>query len=304
MIAFLYASCCLIWGSTWLAIKLGLEGVPPMLGAGLRFLLAAAILWALVLARGAKRLTRDDKISIASAGLLSFTISYACAYMAEVYISSALTALLFSTMPLVVAVLSRFWMRSETLGPRKAAGILLGLSGAAVLFWPQEGVASASKLGMGFALASAASAGVNMVILKKHSKHGDIFVLNAGGMTVGACGLLLLHLLTERGVAVTWSAANVGAIVYLAVLGSVAAFLAYFRLIKELQATTLSFITLIFPIVAVILGAVFLGERLSAQTALGAGIILGGVGTAIVPAGWVRRKAAAPPVPAGDAPSA
>lgn len=288
MTAFLYLSCCLIWGSTWLAIKIGLEGVPPLLGAGLRFALASAVLWGLVLFRGAPKLTRDDKISIASAGLLSFTLSYACAYLAEVYISSALTALLFASMPLVVAVLSRFWTRSETLGLRKTAGILAGLCGTAVLFWPSEGVAGASKLGMGLALLSATAAGVNMVILKKHSKHGDIFALNAGGMTVGAVCLLALSFAFERGASVAWTPKNAAALVYLSLFGSVAAFLAYFRLIKTLEATALSMITLIFPIVAVILGALFLGETLSAQTALGAAIILAGVGATLLPA---RRRA-------------
>lgn len=290
MNAFLYLSCCLIWGSTWLAIKIGLEGVPPMLSAGLRFALAAAVLWLMVLRRGMPKLTRDDRISIASSGLLSFTLSYACVYWAELYISSALTALLFSTVPLVVALLSRFWTRSETLGRRKIAGILAGLAGTAILFWPREGVASASPLGMGLALGSAVAAGVNMVILKKHARHGDIFALNAAGMTVGAVCLLLLSVLTERGALVSWTPKNMTALVYLSLFGSVAAFLAYFQLLKTLEATTMSLITLIFPIVAVILGAVFLGESLTLQSAAGAGVILAGVGAAIVPAGRLRRR--------------
>src|SRR5579884_1679158 len=105
LVAALYALICLIWGSTWLVIKIGLEGVPPFLGAGLRFTLAAAVLLALGAARGPQPpLDRDDRISVWSSGLLSFTLSYACVYWAEVYISSGLTAILYCTMPLIVAL--------------------------------------------------------------------------------------------------------------------------------------------------------------------------------------------------------
>ena len=93
MIAGLYALICLIWGSTWLVIKIGLVGVPPFLGAGLRFALASAVLLALVLLRGgAPPLGRDDRIAVLSCGLASFTLSYACVYWAEQHISSGLTA--------------------------------------------------------------------------------------------------------------------------------------------------------------------------------------------------------------------
>src|SRR5271155_4916803 len=98
-VVLLYTLICLIWGSTWLVIKIGLEGVPPFLGAGLRFTLASAVLFALAAARRTKiRLTRDDRISILSCGLLTFTLSYACVYWAEQYISSGLTAILYSPM--------------------------------------------------------------------------------------------------------------------------------------------------------------------------------------------------------------
>src|SRR5271155_4048469 len=99
-VVLLYTLICLIWGSTWLVIKIGLEGVPPFLAAGLRFLLASTVLFGLVAARGGKiRLTKDDKISVLSCGILSFTLSYALVYWAEQYISSGLTAILWGTMP-------------------------------------------------------------------------------------------------------------------------------------------------------------------------------------------------------------
>src|SRR6478672_7274525 len=119
MAAALYVLICLIWGSTWLAIKIGLVGVPPFLGAGLRFLLSTMIIGVVLAARRQRfRLTRDDKICVLSLGLLVFWLDYAAVYWAETRISSGLTAILFSTMPLTTALLSAYWTRSETLSGR------------------------------------------------------------------------------------------------------------------------------------------------------------------------------------------
>src|SRR6266404_4117415 len=149
MAAALYALICSIWGSTWLAIKVGLAGVPPFLAAGLRFLLAT-LLVGLVLAARRKRLhlTRDDKICVLAVGLLVFWLDYAAVYWAETRISSGLTAILFSTMPLMTSILSAKWTHSETLSGRKVAGILVGVAGTALLFWPHERLGWPQALGM------------------------------------------------------------------------------------------------------------------------------------------------------------
>src|SRR5262245_37226566 len=164
MVATLYALICLIWGSTWLAIKVGLVGVPPFLAAGLRFLLAAAIVGpVLALRRRPIELTRDDKICVLSLGLLVFWLDYACVYWAEVHISSGLTAVLFSTMPLMTALLSAFWTRNETLSPRKVAGILVGVLGTALLFRPHERLGLMHALGMLSTLTGSLCAAINLV---------------------------------------------------------------------------------------------------------------------------------------------
>src|SRR5215510_6535148 len=149
MTAAFYVIICLIWGSTWVGIKVGLDGVPPFLSAALRFSLSAFVAGLILAWRGTPlRLTRDDKICILSLGLLVFWLDYACVYWAEMYISSGLTAVLFSTMPLMTALLSAFWTRSETLSPRKVAGILVGVAGTALLFWPEGRLGLLQVLGM------------------------------------------------------------------------------------------------------------------------------------------------------------
>lgn len=293
LVAFLYASICLIWGSTWLAVKIGLRGMPPFLGAGLRFLLATAILGAVLASRRARiRLDRDDVVCILSLGLLVFFVDYACIYWAEQYITSGLTALLFSTMPLMTALLSRFWTRTETLGPRKAAGIVIAIAGTAVLFRPGEAVGARQAVGMLLTLIASLAAAANLVMMKRHGRRGDAEVHNALGMGLGAACLLTLSALTESWSAVAWSRASALSILYLAVFGSVLAFSAYHHLIKALDATVVSLSTLIIPIVAVALGAAFLGESVTPSTLVGIATILGGVAFSLGP---IKKKAAVAP---------
>lgn len=285
MIALVFALICLIWGSTWVVIKIGLVGVPPFLGAGLRFVLSAAIVGLpLLLRRKPLALTRDDKLCILSLGVLIFWLDYACVYWAELYISSGLTAVLFSTMPLMTALMSAFWMRSEKLSARKLAGIAVGMAGTVLLFVPTERLGLMPALGMLSALVASACAAVNLVMMKRYGRHSDPFVLNFFGMSLGAACLLLMSVALESWTNVTWTTANVSAIVYLAVFGSVVAFTAYYWLIKRMDATIVSLSTLIIPIVALLLGWAWLGEAISPLTLLGVGTILAGVGAAVVPA--------------------
>lgn len=282
MIPLLYALVCLIWGSTWLAIKFGLEGVPPFLGAGLRFALAAAILWALVVLQKVPwRLSREGRRAAPVAGVLGFGICYGLVYWAETRVSSGLVAVLHALVPLVVAVLTAYVVKTETLSPRKAVGIAVGTSGVVLLFWPEKGVAAVDTPGLLAALVAGLGAGVNLTVQSVYSKKDDARALNAWAMSIGSAILLGLSLLLERGTAVVWSGPNVAALLYLSVLGSVVAFLSYYRLIRLLPATQVSLITLIFPAVALVLGWLVLGETLGPKGVFGIVLIMGGVGLAL-----------------------
>ena len=290
MAAALYALICLIWGSTWLAIKIGLVGVPPFLGAGLRFVLSAVLVAApMAVKRQPIRLTKSDRICVLSLGFLVFWLDYAAVYWAETRISSGLTAILFSTMPLMTALLSRFWTHTETLSASKIAGILIGVAGTVLLFWPEQRLGAQEALGMLAALGGSLCAAVNLVTLKQHGRQADPSVLNVLGMTIGAACLLATSAATEQWSSVTWSRSNLLALVYLSVFGSVVAFSAYYYVIKVMDATVVSLTTLIIPIVALALGRFFLHERIAPLAVAGVATILLGVGIAIVP----RRRPSA-----------
>ena len=293
MAAALYALLCLIWGSTWLAIKVGLVGVPPFLGAGLRFLLSTLLVGLMLAGRRTRfALTRDDKICVLSLGLLVFWLDYAAVYWAETRISSGLTAILFSTTPLMTSLLSAYWTRSETLSGRKIAGILVGVLGTALLFWPRERLdLSQQALCMLATLGGVLCAAINLVLMKKHGRDSDPFVLNFLGMGFGAVCLLAMSAVTESWPAVVWSRSNVLALLYLCIFGSVIAFSIYYYLIKKMDATIVSLSTLVFPIVALALGRAFLHETVTPTAVAGIATILAGVGVAVVPA---RKSEAAP----------
>jgi drug/metabolite transporter (DMT)-like permease len=278
----LFAVISLIWGSTWVAIKLGLEGVPPFLGAGLRFALSAALVGiVLVVRRQPIRLTRADRICIGSLGILVFWLNYGAVYWAEQRISSGLTAVLFSTMPLTTTLLTRFWTHSETLSPSKVAGISIGVAGTVLLFWPDDRLGAQQVLGMLATLGASLCASINLVTMKQHGGRSDGYVLNFCGMGIGAVCLLATSALVEPWTALTWTPTNVAALLYLAVFGSVIAFSAYYALIKIVDATVVSLSTLVIPIVALMLGRLVLGETVTNLAIAGIVTILAGVAIAM-----------------------
>src|SRR5215213_6124 len=128
----LYGTLVLIWSSTWVAIKVGLEDVPPLLGAGVRFALAGAGL--LVLARALGRPLRTDARLAAVLGLLPFATAYGLIYWGEQYVPSGLAAVLFGVMPLYSAVLAALLLAGEPLRPRLIAGIAVALAGLSLAF--------------------------------------------------------------------------------------------------------------------------------------------------------------------------
>jgi putative membrane protein PagO len=292
VVVVLYALICLIWGSTWVGIKVGLVGVPPFLAAGLRFLLSSMMVGLVLAIRPRlRRLTRDDKVCVVSLAILVFWLDYAAVYWAELHISSGLTAVLFSTMPLTTALLSAFWMRTETLSAWKMAGILVGVAGTALLFWPHERLGAMQALGMLSALTGSICAAINLVVMKKYGRDSDPFVLNFLGMGLGAVCLLAMSAALEEWSAVTWTPSNVVAMLYLSLFGSVIAFSAYYYLIKHMDATIVSLMQLIIPIVALALGRAFLQETVTTTAVLGIVTILGGVGIAILPSAATKRRA-------------
>ncbi len=275
---------CLIWGSTWLAIKVGLRDLPPISFAGIRFVLAALILYGIILARGVRLpwAARDWRL-LAWTGLLTITINYALVFWSELHISSGLAAVLNATIPLFGLPLAHRALRAEPMTPHKVGGVVLGVLGLAIVF--------GTELGGSDPLAAWASAGVLVaslagayagVLIKAKGTHIDPAVLAGVQMTSGSIPLVIGGALLEGNpLRFAWTNSAVIALLYLTVMGSVVAFLAYYWLIRRIPVSRVLLIPLITPLVAVGLGVTFLGEAVTWGTAIGGTTILGGVGLAV-----------------------
>lgn len=291
----LIAALCVVWGSTWVVIKIGLTGSPPFYGAAFRFLLAGAVLGVIV-AVTRRRLPVGKTIGkwIVLSGLLMYFASYAIVYHVEQYIDAALAAILFASFPFFVAVGAHFHLPGEHLTIRKTVGLVIGFAGVAVIFggevaapgreaWWAPGVMLLAPL------ASAAAT----IIIKKHLTREDPFAVSFMQVAVGVAVLLPMALITENVAAFQWTTATVGAVVYLALLGTVFTFVTYFYLLRTTAASQLALIAFVTPITAAAIGWIALGEVLQLSTVFGALLVLAGIW--LVSLGGERRADPAKP---------
>jgi drug/metabolite transporter (DMT)-like permease len=279
-----FVGLCAIWGSTWLVIKVGLRDLPPISFAGIRFALAALILYGIVVSRGLRLpwAARDWRLLLWT-GLLSITVNYALVFWAELHISSGLAAVLNATIPLFGLPLAHRTLEAEPMTLRKVGGVILGVLGMAIVFGAELGgrtpMAAWASAGVLIASLAGAQAGV---LVKARGTHLDPAVLAGVQMALGSVPLLVGGALFEGNpLRFTWTPAALAALGYLTVVGSVIAFLAYYWLIRHIEVTRVLLIPLITPLVAVGLGYTFLGEQVGWGTALGGSAILGGVALAV-----------------------
>lgn len=273
---------CIIWGSTWLAIKIGLESVPPFYGVFFRFLLAAVILFVIMKVRGMLIPTdRESWKLFAAMGVLSLGLPFSIIYWSEQFLPSGLMSILFAVFPFMVAIFSHLFLPEEPLNRYKIIGIILGFIGIVVVFsrsFSAEGPANdLSVLGMVGVLVSTVLQAASVIIIKKKGKAVSPITLNFGGMLIATFPVLAMALLFERFSDIRFDAGAIGSIIYLGTFGSVVTFAVYYWLLKRLQVVYLSFLTFVTPIVAVVLGALVLGETLEHNTFLGAGLVLAGI---------------------------
>lgn len=272
---------CLIWGSTWLFIKLGLEALPPITFAGIRFVIASLILFVIVKVR---RLSlprnRADWIMLVVTGVLSFSLNYASVFWGEQYISSGLAALLQATIPAFGLVFAHFSLPGEQLTPGKIFGVVMGIAGVGVVFSNQLSFAGSRALaGSSAIVVGAACAAAANVLVKKHGAKLDPAVIAGGQMVFGLVPLLIFGLTLEGNpFRFHWTRMAVIALLYLATVGSVAAFLLYYWLVQHMDVTKTMLVALVTPVVAVILGMLVLNEQLNWRTFAGGAMIISGIG--------------------------
>src|SRR4051812_34318967 len=232
----LYAALVVIWSSTWVAIKFGLEDVPPLLSAGVRFAIAGAGL--LALAKAMRRPLGTDLRLAAVLATFPFATAYGLIYWGEQYVPSGLAAVLFGVMPLYSASIASVALDDEPLRPRLVAGIAVAIGGLALAFGESLALGDA-KWALLAATACAVAplaAAIGKVSIRGRGGGLAPIALNGGGMLSGGALLLRASAPTEDGGAAALTSHSVGSTLYLAVVGSAVPFVTLTRLLRELPA--------------------------------------------------------------------
>jgi drug/metabolite transporter (DMT)-like permease len=274
-----YVLICLIWGTTWFAIKLGLDSFPPFFSAGLRFMVASAAYTLIVLVK--KYPLPMDAHSVKLylfIGLCSYVIPFGIIYWSEQYIASGLASVIFAIYPFSVAIWSKLFLKDEEIPPNKIIGMVIGFTGIVVLFSDALHFDMNMQFyGMLGAILNALIQSFVIVIVKKHGQKLHPVTVNFFPMLIGGIGLLILSLFVENVHALRFTPSGIGTILFLGIFGSVITFTSYYWLLRKINILLLSVISFITPVVAIYTGRFFLNETLTRNQLLGSIIALAGV---------------------------
>jgi drug/metabolite transporter (DMT)-like permease len=292
-----YAAICLIWGTTWLAIKIGLESLGPLTGVGMRFVVAGALLYAIAFVRRDVRPLNDLPWKlILTLATCTIALDYGLIYTAETHLSPGLVAVLFGTLPFFSFAFSRT-MLGERAAPRVVLGACIGFVGVGIV--TISGTVHGSPLYALATIGGAASAAYANVYAKRYG-HVSPLVTLPPAMLIGGASVLVIGIATEH---TDWHAAfsvtSIAALLYLAVAGSGIAFCLMLWLLARLSAGVVGMSSLLFPAIAVVVGMLFGGEQFSRQEFAGCALVVAGMATALVPLDLFGRRTAV--VPAKDA---
>ena len=276
-----YISLCLIWGSTWLGVHIIVQYVPPFLAAALRFIVAAPILFAALFFR--KSVWPREARQWNAIFVLGFTvigIPYALQFWAQQYITSSLSAVLFSALPLTVALLTPLMMH-YTVPRRCVFSMLVGLGGLLVLLSTDLKFGTRAFWGGIAVLTSMFGSAWSAVYAKIRLRDVDPLVSTAFQLLIGALGLLWATWALESHRAASWTRSAVFALLFLAIFGSATAFAIYYWLLQRIQPYQISTINLVIPVVAVLEGAFIGHERIPLMMIVAMAVVLGSVGVVL-----------------------
>lgn len=283
---FLYLLTVAIWGSTWYAITLQLDGTPTQVSVAYRFALATLILFVWCGLRGIRlRFSRRKHFLLMTLGLTLFSVNYLLFYEAEKHLVSGSVAIIFSL--LVIFNILNNWLFFRSRPDRQViAGAILGLLGITLTFWPDlrtMNSGSQSIWGIVLSLGATLTASLgNLVSAQLQKERIPVVPANAFGMLYGTVVLLAYALLSGAKFSFDASVSYIASLLYLALFGSVIAFGAYLTLVGRIGPDRAAYTSVLFPIVALLFSAAFEKYQLTLLSALGIAFVLAGNGLVLL----------------------
>jgi drug/metabolite transporter (DMT)-like permease len=291
-----WVAVCVIWGTTYLGIRIALETMPPAVMAALRWTLAGSIVSAIVWARGARLPGPAAWPGLALLGFLMIACGNGFVVYAEQFVPSGLTSVILATSPFWMVGVEALLPGGERPGRRALAGLLVGFAGIVLLVWPdlRAGGAYATRFALGIVALQLACAGwaLGSAYSKRH-KHGED-VLGATALQMLFGGAIMAVLATAFGEWrwLSFTTRTASALVYLVLAGSLGGFLAYIYALRHLPVSTVSLYAYVNPVIAVVLGAAVLAEPFGLRVAAAAALVL--AGSAFVRSSGQHRGASTP----------
>lgn len=278
-----WIAVCVIWGTTYLGIRIALESIPPLLMAACRWIVAGSLLIAIVRARGGRLPARRAWPSLAVRGLLLLGLGNGAVAWAEQTIPSGLTAVLVAIAPFWMVGVDALSGNSRAPRVRQVAGLLVGFAGILVLVWPEirtgvsgraflDGLVSTQLACIGWAVGSAYAR-------RRGQPQHDEYTLVAAAfeMLFGGLCLVVAGLATGEWARATLTPRTAAALLYLTVVGSMGGFSAYRYALQHLPVATVSLYAYANTVIAVMLGILVLGEMFSWRMGAGAAVVLAGI---------------------------
>ena len=286
------ALICIVWGTTYTAIKLAIRDFPPFLLVGIRQTSAGLLLLAWAWMQGKLVIPNRKYLSRqALTGISTITGGNGLITWGLQFVSSGLSAVIGALTPVMVVIINLIWRGGEKMGIRTYLGVLLGFAGLGFIFsegW-QDFLNPAYALGIAACFGSCITWSLGTVMAKRFNDPEVSPLVNAGlQITAGGLGGFVLSLFLDKSFAIHHTAEGWLALLYLVIIGSALAFTLYMFVLKHLSAAVTSLYTYINPIVAVLLGWLVLGENVTMVTAIGMAITI--LGVWLVNSGALRRR--------------
>jgi len=276
-----WLAVCVIWGTTYLAIRIALETIPPALVGGLRYVVAAAVLGAILIARGERLPARVHWPGLALLGFLMIVLGNGGVIWAEQWVPSGVAAVIVASSPFWANGIESLLPGGEPLTRRTVLGLVIGFGGILLLVWPDltaGGVAGRQFL-FGVLAIQVAGIGwsIGSIYSRRHAREENALTASAMQMLFG--GLIMFAIATARGEwqMLTFTPRSAGAELYLVVVGSLAGYSAYVFALKHLPISIVSLYAYVNPVLAVLVGTWLASEPFGWRVVAAAGLVLAGI---------------------------